>query len=111
MRYNHIYAFGAGALRCLIAGLLCSPGVTSAKTYSFKNYAQDHGLRNTALNCIAQDRDGFIWAGTQAGLYRYDGDRFHPVGDLASMGSLDIQSMASSSDGSLWIATRAGVVH
>lgn len=29
---------------------------------------------------LAQDRGGYIWAGTEGGVYRYDGYRFQLIG-------------------------------
>jgi ligand-binding sensor domain-containing protein len=36
----------------------------------------DEGLPNQTVYSIIQDKKGFIWAGTDAGLYKYDGIRF-----------------------------------
>lgn len=35
----------------------------------------DQGLSQGFVTCLAQDREGFIWAGTMNGLNRYDGQR------------------------------------
>jgi len=39
----------------------------------FENISTDKGLSYVSVNCIAQDRKGFLWVGTQMGLNRYDG--------------------------------------
>src|SRR5258708_5186131 len=85
---------------------LCFAACANAQRFSFKNYAQDRGLVNVAVNSIAQDSDGYIWAGTQAGLYRYDGTRFSLVGGPRALPSRDIQAVAAAPDGPLWIGTR-----
>jgi len=43
---------------------------------AFRTYGSDDGL--TALDLVAgiQDRDGYIWAASPNGLFRYDGARF-----------------------------------
>ncbi len=84
-------------------------GSVAARSYSFKTYAQDSGLTNVAVNSLAQDAAGYIWAGTQAGLYRYDGSRFRQIGSLQSMASLDVQAVVAAPDGSLWAGTRSGL--
>ena len=98
--------------RQLVGALVLAlwPGVGSgAQNYSFKTYTQESGLANVAMNSIAQDAAGYIWAGTQAGLYRYDGSRFRQIGDRSNMASLDVQAVAAAPDGSLWAGTRSGL--
>lgn len=38
---------------------------------------QEEGLSNNTLKDIYQDKDGFLWLGTDIGLSRYDGIHFH----------------------------------
>ena len=47
-----------------------------AQHYNFKFYGQEEGLQNLAVQSVLQDREGFLWVGTQNGLFRYDGSRF-----------------------------------
>jgi hypothetical protein len=44
--------------------------------FPFHSYGTDSGLGNLAVRRIAQDSIGFLWVGTEDGLYRYDGDKF-----------------------------------
>src|SRR5262249_39226325 len=59
---------------------------------------------------ITQTADGYLWIGTQNGLFRFDGVRFMPWvpanGKLASSG---IFSLLGGTDGSLWIGTGANL--
>jgi len=64
---------------------------------------------NVAVNSIAQDSEGYIWAGTQSGLYRYDGTRFTRVDRDGALPSRDVQALAASSDGWVWIGTSHGI--
>lgn len=43
----------------------------------FQNYGRAQGLPHPVPTALAQDRDGFLWVGTQGGLGRWDGYRFH----------------------------------
>jgi hypothetical protein len=53
---------------------------TSAKAlsvkYNFRNIDNNNGLNSNDVNAITQDRNGYIWIGTEKGLQRYDGLRF-----------------------------------
>ena len=62
----------------LIAAALLGygPDPAPAQRYTFRYYGHQEGLTNLAIHCLLQDRAGFIWIGTQNGLFRYDGRRF-----------------------------------
>jgi signal transduction histidine kinase/ligand-binding sensor domain-containing protein/CheY-like chemotaxis protein/HPt (histidine-containing phosphotransfer) domain-containing protein len=42
----------------------------------FRNLGVESGLANIIVTDIRQDKDGFLWVGTQGGLSRWDGYRF-----------------------------------
>src|SRR5579872_3183375 len=59
-----------------VAALLTLTSVASSQQYSFRHYGAAEGLQNLVVLSLAQDGSGHLWAGTEAGLYRYDGTRF-----------------------------------
>jgi signal transduction histidine kinase/ligand-binding sensor domain-containing protein len=62
------------------------------------------------VRAIAQTPDGYLWLGTEAGLYRFDGLRFvawEPTFGEQILGS-SVWSLCTSRDGSLWIGFSAG---
>ena len=42
----------------------------------FKSYTIDDGLSHNKIECIFQDKKGFMWFGTNEGLNRFDGLAF-----------------------------------
>lgn len=56
--------------------------VSSFQTFLFAQdpfhfiYDDEKGLPSNEVYCIAQDKQGFIWFGCDAGLYRFDGTNF-----------------------------------
>src|SRR6266481_5777223 len=64
------------------------------------------------LLAIAQDRGGFLWLGTQAGLSRRDGYRFHHYRaepeTAGSLGASYIRVLHVDPGGRLWIGTDGG---
>jgi signal transduction histidine kinase/ligand-binding sensor domain-containing protein/CheY-like chemotaxis protein len=77
-----------------------------AQQYSFRHYGSAEGLQNLAILSVAQDGEGFIWAGSEAGLYRYDGTRFHLMGAAEGLPcSTEVQALHVSADGALWANT------
>lgn len=72
----------------------------------------DDGLPQNAVNCILQDRQGFMWFGTQDGLCRYDGYGFrtyyrnmqHPH----SLSNNYIWDVYEDNEGIFWISSFGG---
>ena len=53
-------------------GLLAAGGGDS-RWFRFESLALEEGLSQLSVTDSLQDRDGFLWFGTQEGLNRYDG--------------------------------------
>ncbi len=58
---------------------------------------------------MLQDRIGFLWVGTQNGLFRYDGTRFEAFHPAQGLPANSVQSLYEDPDGTLFIATPGGV--
>ncbi len=59
--------------------------------------------------CLLQDRTGFIWIGTENGLFRYDGQNFVRFDTTDGLPSGSIWSLHQDSRGNLWVGTQAGI--
>jgi diguanylate cyclase (GGDEF)-like protein len=98
-------------LRRIIAGLALVCGFSclsaSAQRYSFREYTQ--GLGNLNITSIQQDRVGYLWVGTQNGLYRYDGTQFQRYGADEGMPDRIVDRIYLGTDGTLWVGTPSGV--
>jgi ligand-binding sensor domain-containing protein len=62
------------------------------------------------IKALAQTADGYLWIGTQAGLFHFDGVRFvrfePPAGE--SLPSARIHHLLATRDGALWISSGIG---
>jgi ligand-binding sensor domain-containing protein len=60
---------------------------------------------------LTQTTDGYIWIGTEAGIFRFDGVQFTPWPYAGSEPNLNlfINALRGTSDGSLWIGTQNGL--
>jgi signal transduction histidine kinase/ligand-binding sensor domain-containing protein/ActR/RegA family two-component response regulator len=67
------------------------------------------GLGNLSVNCLLQDRSGFLWIGTESGLYQYDGSRFWQFGPKEGLPSGFVRALTLDRDGRLWVGTRDGL--
>lgn len=93
----------------LLTGILQS---LAAAEYLFKKLEARDGLTSSQINCILKDDRGYMWFGTPAGLYRYDGYTFrHFQSDSQDGSSLPdsyVESIQPSLAGDLWVKTPAG---
>src|SRR5271168_5160038 len=89
--------------------LLLGPTDLWAQRYGFKFYGEEEGLQNLVVQVVLQDRSGFLWVGTQNGLYRYDGNRFVRYGPSEGLPGARIESLHQSIDGTLWVGTGVGL--
>ncbi len=80
----------------------------------FERLSIEEGLSQSVVNCILQDRLGFMWFGTQDGLNRYDGYRFeiyrHDLRNPASLTHDWVTALAEDPTGDLWVGTEGGGV-
>ena len=86
---------------CLLA-LPCA-----AQHFSFSLIST--GMDDLNVNCIVQDRAGYLWIGTENGLYRYDGNQFRRYGVADGLHARTIQNLFVASDGTLFIGTTSGL--
>jgi len=77
-----------------------------AQQLSFRHYGAAEGLQNLAILSLAQDGDGYLWAGSEGGLYRYDGTRFRLMGAADGLPcTTEVHALHVSTDGALWANT------
>jgi diguanylate cyclase (GGDEF)-like protein len=89
--------------------ILDQPEDLPPSLFPFHSYGTNSGLGNLAVRRITQDSVGFLWVGTEDGLYRYDGDRFTRFGLNAGLPSTWINDIFASPDGKLWVSTSQGL--
>jgi PAS domain S-box-containing protein len=80
-----------------------------AQRFTYRQYGSREGLTNLSVLCLLQDKTGYLWVGTENGLFRYDGDRFRAFGHADGLQSAEIMDLAEAPDGVLWVAGQGGV--
>jgi len=80
----------------------------SADTPFFEQLTVDDGLAQNGVECILQDRQGYLWFGTRGGLSRYDGYDFlnyvHNPVDSHSISSNSVFALFETAR-YLWVGT------
>jgi signal transduction histidine kinase/CheY-like chemotaxis protein/ligand-binding sensor domain-containing protein len=77
-----------------------------SQEFGYRYYGKEDGLTNLSAQVLLQDAAGFIWVGTDNGLYRYDGQHFARFGADEGLSGSTIAAIAQTSDGTLWVGTR-----
>lgn len=98
--------------KLLVLAMIMLP-LTVAAVYLFKILDTNNAMNSSQVNCIMKDSKGYMWFGTPAGLYRYDGYVFRDFQcdsqDGSSLPDSYIYDIQEAIDGTLWIKTAQGI--
>ncbi|MCC6072624.1 two-component regulator propeller domain-containing protein [Massilia sp. GCM10020059] len=90
-----------------------SQAVAPTRSLRFEHLSVEHGLAQESVLAIVQDRDGFMWFGSQAGLSRFDGYRVvvyrHEIDNPKSLVNNWVRVLHVDARGDLWIGTDGGI--
>ncbi|MCM1356250.1 MAG: ATP-binding protein [Staphylococcus sp.] len=83
------------------------PLAFSGREIPLKHLDTVNRLSNNKINVLHSDSDGFLWIGTSAGLYRYDGYTYknYAPADTSMLDTFEyyIEEIQEDADGHLWI--------
>lgn len=95
-------------IRALVVFLAFTAGL-HAQQYVFRAYRQAEGLKNLAVSAMTTDRDGFLWAATENGVYRFLGSGFQRFGPEQGIAEVDIHDLVADPSGAVWVGTEENV--
>jgi PAS domain S-box-containing protein len=78
-----------------------------AQHYKFTHYNAEKGLPNVLTKAILKDDLGFVWIGTDAGVFRFDGKKY--VSYIGNLSSPYIKSFNVMNDGKLIVVHDNGI--
>ena len=94
----------------MVLAALFFRGSLGAQQQRFQQYGTAEGLANLDVHALLQDRDGFLWVGTDNGLFRYDGARCGAYGHGQGLPSTEVHAIGQfSQSANLWVATSEGL--
>ena len=67
------------------------------------------GLAGNIVYSIAQEADGTLWFGTDAGLSAYDGEKFVNLGPREGLPGPNVFALAAAPKGEIWAGGRGAV--
>lgn len=87
----------------IVTGLVtvCS---SYAQEYTFIHYDVKDGLAGSTVYDLCQDKDGFIWFATEAGISRFDGAHFKNFTTTDGLPETEILKLFADSKGRIWMA-------
>jgi len=97
-------------LRVLLLGLAGVAWAAGGWRRPFEVLGPAQGLPDGGVLCITQDSDGFIWLGSEVGLFRYEGGQSSHWSRNEGMPSDHVDRLAAIPNGGVWASTPQGLV-
>ncbi len=100
----------AGAPCALLLALVVGPA--GGAPLHLERLSPEDGLPHNTVNAILEDRQGFVWLGTDDGLARFDAYEFEAFRFdlvLAATTSNRVTALAEERNGRLWVGTDRGL--
>jgi signal transduction histidine kinase len=84
--------------------------VVPLKGYRIRSWSGGEGIRLGNVRQIVQDKDGYLWLASSAGLVRFDGVRFSTTGIVegAELPGVQSRTVYLARDGGLWVGYGGG---
>src|SRR5262245_50798475 len=72
--------------------------------YRYTQYDVNSGLPASVVYSMLQDKQGYLWFGTESGVSRFDGTHFKNFGTLDGLPDNEILDLFEDSKGRIWMA-------
>ena len=79
------------------------PYTAFCQEYSYTHYDVKDGLAGSNVYCITQDKQGFLWMGTEGGVSRYDGTHFKNFTLEDGLPDIEVLQVFADSKGRVWM--------
>ena len=89
--------------------LVCWPGAAPAQQLPLRYLTQQDGLGNLSISSLAQDHDGYVWAGTDNGLFRYNGAEFRRYAQAEGLAGTQVSALLADRRQRLWVGASDGL--
>lgn len=109
-----IPSVAATVLGCMFSLVLCAPALSldrdrSIGQFYYTFWSEKEGAPS-GITALAQTEDGYLWIGSERGLFRFDGVKFEEYKPQpgVELPSYAIYALMPTPDGGLWIAFSPG---
>ena len=73
------------------------------------NYRESHGLQDENISALFNERNKYLWIGSQAGLIRFDGKSFEYYNIASSNNSNQVRCIIGDREKNVWMGTHSGL--
>ena len=80
-----------------------------SQTIQYKHYTTEDGLPSSVIYQVMQDKKGFLWFATDAGICRYDGVNFKTFNTDNGLPDNDVLEIHEDSKGRIWLLSFSGI--
>ena len=77
---------------------------------NFSYYNKLQGLKHSNVRCVMQDKQGYLWLGTNGGMSRFDGKNFVHYTKNNGLPNNTVNAIHQDNDGNIWSGTNGGGV-
>ena len=109
---NLIYAILAMVF-FLIFFIKINTAFAQPPNFEFKPFTALSDITSSKTTVIIEDSIGYLWIGTEEGLFRFDGQTVYPyfmdINNPKSLPSNGINNLVLDHDNNLWIGTKNGI--
>src|SRR5260370_24248067 len=90
---------GAATFVCGAMGVPPRISFPANPRFTVERLEDQLGMGAVTATCMGQDAQGFLWIGTQTGLYRYDGARARKMIEVQSITAHSLVVMLTTTNG------------
>jgi ligand-binding sensor domain-containing protein len=87
----------------LLYGVFVAHSLT-AQDYTYTHYDVKNGLAGSTVYDLCQDKEGFMWFATEAGVSRFDGTHFKNFTTAEGLPETEILKLFPDSKGKIWMS-------
>ncbi len=93
----------------LLIGFLFLPSISLwSQEPTAINYTTENGLLSNEVYDLFEDKDGFLWIGTNKGAIRFNSDAMQPYTQNSGLADRDVLSIHQDSKGKVWFLSYNG---
>lgn len=85
-------------------------GLIKYEGHGFSHLTEADGMLHENVLSLAEDRNGVIWIGTDAGLTKFDGESFFHYTEAEGLMNTSVNAIQIDTDGVFWLGTEEGLI-